>query len=110
MLEADIQRYKDIIQAIKKNVGNVARQVQSRGELIDYLAAVDIVNTDYIADLPVYRFTVEEKNKVEQKIEQALLTLAEYNKLLSNEQERRKVYIQELTDVLQNYNKGKYRG
>lgn len=109
LIEADIQRYKDILQAIKKNVGNVAKQVQSRGELLDYLAAIEIVNTDYIADLPVYRFTVEEKNKVENKIKQAIDTLAQYDALLSSEQERRKVYIQELTEILQNFNKGKYQ-
>lgn len=108
LLDEEIQRYKDILLAIKKNVGGTARQVPSRSELKDILRELGIVYIDYIADLPIYRFTEEEKNKVEQKLSVAENTMKQYKLLLKSEEERRKVYIEELKEVLTKYHKGQY--
>lgn len=108
LLAEEIQRYEDILLAIKKNVGSVARQVESRVELKDYLTELGIVNIDYIADLPVYRFTEDEKNKVQQKLEEAEKLMKTYKTLLKSEDERRKVYIDELQDILVKFNKGSF--
>jgi topoisomerase-4 subunit A len=109
-LATDIQKYHDILLAIKKNIGSVARQTQSRSELKEYLTELGIVHIDYIADLPVYRFTEEEKNKTEQKLEDAENLMKQYKTLLKSEDERRKVYVEELQDILSKYNKGVYNG
>lgn len=106
-LQEDIQRYKDIIRAIEKNVGGVARKTTSREELIEYLIAIKIVYTDYIAQLSVYRFTIEEKQKAEKKLADALVLEQYYFSLLSSEEKRRKIYISELEEVFNNYCKGK---
>lgn len=108
LLGEEIQRYLDVLLAIKKNVGSVARSVKSRSELKDYLTELGIVHIDYIADLPVYRFTEDEKKKTEEKLEQAEALMKTYKTLLKSEGERRKVYIDELQDVLAKYNKGYY--
>lgn len=105
---ADIQRYLDIRVAIKNNVGGVARKIHSRSELKEFLAEVKIVNIDYIADLPVYRFTEEERLKNEEKLKEAEITLEHYNDLLASEEKRTKIYITELQEILNKYNKGYY--
>lgn len=108
LLLADIRRYLDIRIAITKNVGGVAKKTQSRAELKEYLALINIINVDYIADLPVYRFTEAEYNKNEERLKEAEIKLAEYNELLSSEELRKGVYILELKEVLNKYKKGLY--
>lgn len=103
LLAIDIQRYQDILLAIKKNVGGTARQIKSRAELKEVLTELGIVHIDYIADLPVYRFTEDEKEKVEEKLEEALNKMKEYVLLLKSEEARRKVYVEELQDVASKY-------
>ncbi len=108
LLEQDIQKYKDILRAIAKNVGGVAKKIQNRSELKAFLEEIGIVYIDYIADLPVYRFTAEEKEKVEEKLKQANETMKWYNKLLKSENERKKIYVMELKEILANRKKGRY--
>lgn len=108
LLQIDIQRYLDVQTAIKNNIGSVARKTKSRGELKEILEEIGVVYTDYIADLPVYRFTEEEARKNEEKIKAAQDQLGVYNDLLSDEGKRKKVYINELQEVLTKFNKGSY--
>lgn len=108
LIKLDLQRYYDIRTAIKNNVSSLARKIQSRSALKMQLEVFGIVNLDYIADLPVYRFTEEERIKNEERIKEAEATLQEYLYLLASEDKRRKVYISELQEVLTKYNKGQY--
>jgi DNA gyrase subunit A len=108
IVQADFQRYLDIRNAIKNNIAGVAKKTQSRTELKELLTSLHIVNVDYIADLPLYRFTEEENTKNEERIKEVLVTIENYKQLLSSNPERRKVYITELQEILSNYNKGKY--
>ena len=108
LLEEDIQKYRDILTAINNNVGSIARKTQSRSELKEFLAEIEIVNLDYIADLPVYRFTADEKNKITSKLQDSLKTLEEYNHVLGSSRARKNIYINELKEILSNYQAGKY--
>lgn len=108
-LEVQIQKYKDILLAIQKNVGSSARSISSRTELLTHLESIGIVHTDYIAGFPVYRFTLEEKRKVEEKLKEANELLKWYKVLIADEEERKKVYISELKEILKNYEKGLYK-
>lgn len=103
LLGEEIQRYLDVLLAIKKNVGGTARQVKSRGELKEILQNLGIVYIDYIADLAIYRFTEEEKETVEQKLKEAEATMKQYKQLLKSEDDRRKVYIEELREISSKY-------
>lgn len=108
LLEKEIQRYRDIILAIEKNVGGLARKTESREELKELLEAFGIVSLDYIADLSVYRFTEAEAVKTQVKLDAGLLQLEEYNKLLGSKNARKQVYLDELGEILTNHKKGKY--
>jgi len=108
LLEKEIQRYQDIILAIDNNVGGLARETESRDELKELMVEFGIKSLDYIADLSIYRFTEAEKIKTELKLKDALLQLAEYNKLLGSKNLRKDVYISELKEILANFKKGKY--
>lgn len=103
ILEVEIQKLKDIILAINKNVGGIAVKTKSKFELEEFLEAIGIVNLDYISSLPVYRFTEEEKTKTQKKLEEALVKREEYVDLLKDESKRAKVYISELKGVLKKY-------
>lgn len=107
-LEIDIQRYKDVLRAINRNVGGVAKKAGSRSELKEFLEEIGIVYVDYIADLPVYRFTEEEKRKVEAKLEAANKLLRNYKALLRSKDKRVDVYLEELKEILQKYRKKVY--
>lgn len=102
-IEDDIQRYTDILTAIDKNVGSIAREIKNRKDLLDYLTSIEIVNLEYIASLPVYRFTNEERNKIEKLLKEALKTRKEYIKILKNEQLRIEIYINELNNIKHKY-------
>lgn len=103
LLEIDIQKLKDVILAINKNVGGVAVKTRSKGELEDFLEVIGVVNLDYISSLPVYRFTEDEKQKTQQKLDEALVKQREYQDLLSDEGKRANIYITELKEVLKKY-------
>ncbi len=108
LLEVDIQRYKDIIRAINRNVGGVAKKIKSKSELKEYLTAIGVVHVDYISDLAVYRFTQEEKEKIESKLKDATALLKEYKSLIRSKDKRQEVYVSELKEVLSRYKKGEY--
>lgn len=108
LLQIDLQRYYDIKTAIDNNVGGIARKIQNRGELKDVLTELGIVYIDYIADLPVYRFTDEERLKNEQRIKEAEAQMAEYKELLAKPELRVAVYTKELNEVLAKHKKGLY--
>jgi DNA gyrase/topoisomerase IV subunit A len=99
LIQTDIQRCRDILTAIKNNIGSIARKVESKTELVEYLEAINIVHIEYITSLPVYRFTLEEKNKTEQKLQAALITEQEYKTCLADPELRKNVYISELQDI-----------
>ena len=109
LLEVDIQKYKDILLTIRKNVGGLAKKIKSKGELKEFLETIGVIYVDYISDLQVYRFTEEEKRKVEERLKAANATLREYKSYLKSESKRRQLYITELKEILSNFKKGKYR-
>lgn len=108
LIKDELQRYYDIRTAIKHSAGSVARKCKNRAELKEWLETIKIVNLDYIADLPIYRFTADEDLKNEERIKEAEAKLKEYNDLLSSETKRRNIYINELEQILKNLNKGTY--
>jgi DNA topoisomerase-2 len=108
-VQEEIQRYRDILLAIEKKVGAKAVTIKARAELIEFLSKIGIVNTDYIANFPVYRFTIEEKEKTEAKLAGALEREARYQQLLNDENERKLVYAEELQEIMKRYQKDGYR-
>jgi DNA gyrase/topoisomerase IV subunit A len=108
LLLIEYQKYLDIKCAITNNIGKYAKQTHSRAELKELLVDLGIVHSDYIADMPIYRFTETEYMKNEERLKDAEKLLAHYGELLSHEEKRKKVYINELQEILNNYSKGLY--
>jgi DNA gyrase subunit A len=108
LLEVDIQKYKDIITAIDNNIGGISKKTQSRSELKELLVEIGVVYIDYIADLPVYRFTKDEYTKTLRLLEEANTLKLEYENIIGSKDRQREIYMQELNEVLQKYTKGKY--
>lgn len=98
-IEREIQRYRDIINAIENDVGKKGREAQDRSSLITWLELIGVVYTDYIADMPIYRLTVQEAAKARSKLDEALVTLGTYQSYLDSEDKRKQLYIKELKEV-----------
>lgn len=105
----DLQRYYDIRTAIKHKAGQVAVTKQDRSAFKVWLESIGVVHVDYIADLPIYRFTIDEHRRNEQRIADAEAAVKQFQTLLGSEDDRRQVYIKELQEVLTKYNKGVYQ-
>lgn len=103
LITADIQKYDDVILSIKKNVAGISKKTASRGELKEFIANIGVVNVDYIADLPIYRFTEAEAQKTEEKRATALVTKREYEDILNDEDKRRAIYVSELKEILKKH-------
>lgn len=98
-VEQEIQRLKDIVTAIENDAGAKAAKIQSKKAFKDWLSQIGIVNLDYISSLPVYRFTKEEKKAVKDKIKDSEQTLKHYEQLISSEDKRKQIYIEELQNL-----------
>lgn len=99
LLQLDLQRLYDVRTAIENDVGGIAKKIKSRSEMKELLEAMGVVNLDYIADLPVYRFTEEEKIKIEKRIKEGEKTLSEYKAIIASKEKRVEIYINELREV-----------
>jgi len=95
-LTIDIEKLQDLLIAIKHNAGGEAVKKKGRTEFKEYLATLKIKHLDYIASLPVYRFTKEEKEKTEKELKESLETLDSYNQIIKNKELQVDVYKQEL--------------
>lgn len=103
MLEDDIQRYRDIITAIDNDAGKVAASKNNKKEYEQWLGEIGVVNLEYISSLPTYRYTIEEREKIESKLNGALKLHAEYVEILGSETKRKNIYKKELREVLKKY-------
>lgn len=107
LIKVDIQKYDDILLAIKKNVPGMSKKTADRAELKAFIESIGVVHIDYIADLPVYRFTEEEARKTEEKRAKALETRTDYENILEDEDRRKAIYVGELKEVLKKYGEAK---
>ena len=108
LLQHDLQKLYDVRCAIKHKFTNIVTKAQGRDELKEFLTVIKVVNLDYIADLPVHRFTEEGRLKNEEKIAAGEAQMTVYLNLLGSEQLRKDMYASELKEVLLKYNKGQY--
>lgn len=107
-VQTEYQRYLDIKTAIDNEVNKRAQTTKDRKLLIEYLRSIQIVNVDYIADLPIHRFTQQEYDKNEKRIGDAIKLMTTYEKLLKSEAKRKQAYVDDLTEILNNLKQGKY--
>lgn len=108
LLKVDIQKYEDILTAIDNNIGGLSKRTQSRSELKELLVEFGVVHVEYIADLPIYRFTKDEYTKTQKLLEEANSLKLEYDSIINSKEKQCSIYASELNEVLTKYTKGKY--
>lgn len=101
--EKDLQLAKDILLAINKNVGNAARKVVDKQELVELLKQLGVVNVDYVSSLPVYRFTQKEKEKCQENIKRLTDLMKQYEGIIKSESKQISIYKKELTAIRNKY-------
>lgn len=102
-VKADIQKAKDILLAIEKNVGGLARRIESKAELTEYLKEIRIINIEYIATMPVYRFTTGEKEKTKLTLKELLAKEKHYTEIIGSQDKQREIYTKELITIKNKY-------
>lgn len=103
LIQQDIKKYQDILICIDKKVATIAPKLNDKEELIELLKGFKIHNLEYIANLPIFRLTEKEKNKVQKSLNDALAEEQQYNTILSSEKIRKQIYIDELKDIMKKY-------
>lgn len=106
--QTSLTKLYDVQKAIVGKLEQKVRKFKTRSDMKAEIVKLDITNVDYIADLPVYRFTEEEYAKNENSIAEAESNLKRLQDLIDNEDLRKKQFISELKTVLKNVKSGKY--
>lgn len=103
LLQKDIEKYTDTLIAIKNNVGSKAIKIKGKIALNQYLKTIKIKHIDYIAELPIYKLTITEKQIIQRKLTKAEQTLIQYQQLIDSPAKRTQLYISELTEIKKQY-------
>jgi len=102
---AEISRLNDIVLAIDNNLGGQAKNIKNKADLIKFIESIDVVDIEYIASLPVYRFTEEEYDKAKTKIAELEEQNTEYNKIIDDVDLQKNIFINELKEVKKKFAK-----
>lgn len=107
LVEAEIRRYLDILIAIKYDAGTVSKTKKNRAEYIEWLSSIGVHDSEYVSSLPTYRYTIEEREKIENSLREAVARKTDYQDVLANEDRRRDIFISDLQDILKKHGKKK---
>jgi DNA topoisomerase-2 len=102
-VNADIERLNDLILSIENNIGNMLTGCKSKAVLVEWLTGIGVINTDYIAGLPIYRFSHDEVDKTRGLIADKTNTKTLYEGYINTESKRKALYIKELQEILKKY-------
>lgn len=105
IIKEDLIALKDIIIAIDNNAGQIASTKQDKKDFCQWLGTIGIKNVDFIASMPTYRYTINERNRVEKTIQQQSNLLNEYQHILESDLKRKNIYKKELQSLLDKYGK-----
>lgn len=103
-IKESMQKNKDILIAIdlitkgKMNVTKI-----NKSQMIEILAQNNVVNVDYVASLPIYRFNSDQAEIIRQELlsqQQEIDSLAE---IISSDSKLRKAYVTDLKTVHKKY-------
>jgi len=95
----EIQKLKDIVTAIDNDIGGMAKKISSKQDLTDFIKSLDIKNIEYIASLPVYRFTKDEYDKANDKIKELTEQNDYYQSVIDDVEKQKEIYIKELQEI-----------
>jgi DNA gyrase subunit A len=98
-LEEKIRLNNEIIRFIKKKEYEKATKSKNRKTFVEYLGAQKYENTDYLADLAIYRMTKEEVQKRVLMIKEDKENLKKFIKIANSPRLVRKKLVEELMEV-----------
>jgi DNA gyrase subunit A len=98
-LEEKIRLNNEIIRFIKKKEYEKATKSKNRKTFVEYLGAQKYENTDYLADLAIYRMTKEEVQKRVLMIKEDKENLKKFTKIANSPRLVRKKLVEELMEV-----------
>lgn len=101
----EIGRLNDIIIAIDNDLGGQAKILKNKADLVDFITNIGVIGIDYIASLPVYRFTVEEYDKAKNRILELETQNTEYQGIIDDVNKQKLIFIDELKNVKKAYGK-----
>lgn len=102
---AEISRLNDIVLAIDNDLGGQAKKIKNRGDLVAFITKIGVVDIEYIASLPVYRFTQEEYDKAKNRIAELETQNADYQNIIDDVDRQKNIYMEELKDVKKRFGK-----
>lgn len=102
---AEISRLNDVVLAIDNDLGGQAKKVKNKADLVSFITKIGVKDIDYIASLPIYRFTEEEYTKAKDKIAELEEQNKEYQGIIDDIDKQKTIYIEELREVKRKYGK-----
>ena len=102
---AEISRLNDIVLAIDNDLGGQAKKIKNKGDLVAFITKIGVVDIEYIASLPVYRFTQEEYDKAKNRIAELETQNADYQNIIDDVDRQKNIYMEELKDVKKRFGK-----
>lgn len=99
----EISRLNDIVLAIDNDLGGQAKKIKNRADLVDFIKNIGVVDVEYIASLPVYRFTQDEYDKAKGRIAELETQNDEYRDIIKDVDKQKKIYADELKDIKKRY-------
>lgn len=103
LAQQELSKLADILIAIENEAGKVAATKDNKKHYCEWLQSIEIINTEYIAGLPTYRFTIEERTKVEKELVKVDRQIRDYQTIIDSNVKQRNVYKKELKDLLSKY-------
>lgn len=103
-LQQKNQKVLDVINTIKLiEEGIFDFNQQSKKAMEQLLFEHNIINADYVSSLPVYRFTIDEKQKLLKEHAKMVADINKLQELINSELKRKNVYIKELEQLLETF-------
>lgn len=102
---ADISRLNDVVLAIDNNLGDQAKKVKNKADLVAFISQIGVKDIEYVASLPIYRFTEEEYDKAKNKIAELEKQNIDYNDIINDVDRQKSIFIDELKEVKRKYTK-----
>lgn len=99
-LKQEMARLQDIIKTVDLIVkGKLNISKVHKAEMMNILTSNGVINTEYIASLPVYRFNIDNVEAIKSQILQQQTEIAELELVLHSDAKIRKLYISELRNI-----------
>lgn len=104
-LEIELTKCNDIILAIQHEANKKVSVSKNRNTFKTWLKQIGVLDTDYVASLPTYRYTREEVEKQKSKKTKIEQQINECETFIQSLDARKRQYIKELKEIKKKFSK-----